>query len=62
MNSETFQISNGILELLINSDGSCLKIKGPAGVWECRDLVTFVYGGDIRLDAVRCGRVFMGNM
>ena len=59
MNTETFQLSNGILDLVISSDGSYLQIKGPAGSWECRELVTFVYGAAVRLDAVRCGRVTM---
>ena len=31
MNTETFQLSNGILDLVISSDGSYLQIKGPAG-------------------------------
>jgi hypothetical protein len=59
MNKEIFELDNGKLHLTISADAQWMKVEGPCGSWESRDLVTFIYGASIRLDAVRCGKVLM---
>ena len=59
MEKKICTLDNGILRLSISEDAQWMKVEGPNGTWESRDLVSFVYGNAIRLDAVRCGRVVM---
>ena len=59
MDKKIYTLDNGILHLSISEDAQWMKVEGRNGSWESRDLVSFVYGNAIRLDAVRCGRVVM---
>lgn len=59
MENKIFELDNGKLHLAVTADACEMKITYPGGVWENRNLVSFVYGNSIRLDAVRCGVVTM---
>jgi hypothetical protein len=60
MDKKIYCLDNGILRLSIAEDAQWMKIEDASGtLWESRDLVTFLYGSCIRLDAVRCGEVEM---
>ena len=59
MKEPFFELNNGVLTFRIAADATIAELQSPWGTWESHDLVSMVYGKAIRLDAVRCGKVFM---
>ena len=59
MPQNILELDNGLLNLRAAADGSFLEINSPRGTWKRENFIIVVYGGAVRLEPLRSGKVRM---